>query len=141
MLILNSLAQAAVKPFSQSIDQRTHAILDYANVGVFLLAGGIFWKRSKRAAAGALVAATAALTINLLTDYPGGVKKRITFNRHREIDFGLAALAATMPEFLTFKEDPEHKFFLAEGALISALTNLSKGGKSRRAERKSPKAA
>jgi hypothetical protein len=141
MLILNSLAQVAVKPFSQTIGQKTHAVLDYANVGVFLLAAGVFWKRSKRAAAGALVGASAALTINLLTDYPGGIKKRITFNRHREIDFGLAALTATLPEFLTFKDDPERKFFLAEGALISALTNLTKPGKSRRAERGNSKAA
>lgn len=141
MLILNTLAQAAVKPFSQPINQKTHAVLDYANVGLFLLAAGIFWKRSKRAAAGALVGAGAALTINLLTDYPGGLKKRITFNRHREIDFGLAALAATLPDFLTFKDDPEHKFFLAEGVLISALTNLTKGGKTRRAERNNSRAA
>jgi len=37
----------------------------------------------------------------------------------------LAAMTATMPEFLAFKDDPERKFFLAQGALITGATELT----------------
>jgi hypothetical protein len=51
----------------------------------------------------------------LTRDYPGGVKKAISFHTHDEIDLGLAAMAATMPEFLAFKDDNEKKLFCARG--------------------------
>jgi hypothetical protein len=75
--------------------------------------------------------------VSLLTDYPGGVRKWISFRRHREIDLGLAAMTATMPEFLAFKDDAERKFFLAQGALITAATELTQfPEKARRGEKR-----
>ena len=74
--------------------------------------------------------------MNLLTDYPGGAKKVISFGTHREIDLGLAAITATMPEFLAFKDDSERKFFLAQGAVITAAAELTQfPDKVRRAEK------
>jgi hypothetical protein len=78
----------------------------------------------------------------LLTNYPGGVKKVINFRTHRDIDFGLTAMTATMPEFLAFKAEDERKFFLAQGALISAVSELTRcPDNARRAERKYATAA
>ena len=34
-------------------------------------------------------------------------------------------MTATMPEFLAFKDDSERKFFLAQGMLITATSELT----------------
>jgi hypothetical protein len=34
-------------------------------------------------------------------------------------------MAATMPEFLAFKEEPEKKFFLAQGVFITGLAEVT----------------
>jgi hypothetical protein len=125
MPVLNKLAQIAVKPLPRTLSPKAHAIVDYVNVGACLMAAASFWGRNKRAAAGALISGGGALLMNLLTDYPGGVKKVIKFRTHRDIDFGLAAMTATMPEFLAFKDDAEKKFFIFEGIFISAVNELT----------------
>jgi hypothetical protein len=125
MPLLNSLAKVLTKPVPRLISPKVHAAVDYASVGAFLMSAGFFWQRSKRAAFGALICAGAELAVSLLTDYPGGIKRVISFRTHGEIDLGLAAMTATMPEFLAFKDDSERKFFLAQGALITAATELT----------------
>ena len=80
-----------------------------------------FWGRNKRAAIASLICGGANLCASLLTNYPGGVRSVISFRRHGEIDLGLAAMAASMPEFLAFEDDAEKKFFLAQGALMTAI--------------------
>jgi hypothetical protein len=95
-----------------------------------------FWGRSKRAAVAALISGGAELAVNLLTDYPGGVKKVIHFRTHRNIDLGLAAMTATMPEFFAFKDESEKKFFLAQGTMITAVSEMTRvPKKSGRAEK------
>ena len=137
MPILNSAVQIAAKPFPRAISPKTHAIIDYITVGSFFMTAARFWGRSKRAAIAALISGGAELAISLLTNYPGGVKKVINFRTHREIDFGLGAMTATMPEFLAFKDENERKFFLAQGAMITAVSELTRfPDKAVRAERK-----
>ncbi len=125
MPMLNKVAQFAVKPLPRAINPKAHAIVDYMNVGACLMAAVSFWGRNRRAAVGALISGGASLMVNLLTDYPGGVKKVIRFRTHRRMDFGLAAMIATMPEFLAFEDHDERKFFLAEGIFISAVSELT----------------
>ncbi len=126
MAILNRLTRMAAKPLPRMISPKTHAIVDYASVGAFLGAAVWFWSRSKRASLASLVCGAAQLGLSLLTDYPGGVKKVISFRAHREIDFGLAAMSATMPEFLAFNDESEKKFFQAQGAMITATTQMTR---------------
>jgi hypothetical protein len=106
-------------------------------VGAFFASAGWFWRHNKRAAVASLLCGSAKLAVSLLTDYPGGVRKVIDFDTRREIDLGLAAMVATMPEFLAFKDEPQKKFFLAQGALIAASSELTKfpGNPRRRKER------
>jgi hypothetical protein len=125
MPILNSLAKVIAKPIPRMISPKAHAVIDYVMVGSFLVSAGLFRGRSKRAALAAVICGGAELAVNLLTNYPGGVKKVISFRTHSEIDLGLAVMAATMPEFLAFKEDSERKFFLGQGALITAVSELT----------------
>jgi hypothetical protein len=79
MPALNSLARVAAKAFPRLISKRAHSFLDYFVVGSFVAGAGLFWKRSKKASLGALISAAAELAVILLTDYPGGLKKAISF--------------------------------------------------------------
>jgi di/tricarboxylate transporter len=125
MPILNSVAQMVAKPFPQVISPKTRAVLDHVNVGVLLMSGAWFWRRNKRAALAALVGGGTVMALNLLTSYPGGAKKVISFRSRREIDLGLAAMISTMPEFFAFKGDQERKLFVAEGVLMAVVTELT----------------
>ena len=126
MPVLNNLAKIAAKPIPRVISPRAHAMADYMSVGLFLGGAAFFWRRNKRAAMASLICGGAELTVMLLTDYPGGMKEFLTFSTHREMDYGLAAMAATMPESLAFAGDDETKFFRIQGALITLLGELTK---------------
>ena len=126
MPIVTSAAQLAAKPFPKAISPKAHAIIDYITIGAFFVSAALFWRRSKRAAIAALISGGAELAVSLLTNYPGGVKKTISFRKHRDTDFGLGAMTATMPEFLAFKDEDERKLFLAQGAMIAAVGELTR---------------
>ena len=125
MPVLNNVAKLAMKPVPRTISPKVHSIADYLTVGSFLASAGWFWQRSKRAALVSLICGAAELGVSLITDYPGGFKKVISFRAHRDIDMGLAAMTATMPEFLAFKDESEKKFFLMQGAIITGITELT----------------
>lgn len=126
MPTLNKIVKIAAKPLPRVMSPRAHAIVDYMMVGSFFGTAAYFWRHNKRAAVAAAFCGGAKLAISLLTDYPGGVKKVINFHARREIDLGLAAMVATMPEFLAFKDEPQKKFFLTQGALITAASELTR---------------
>jgi hypothetical protein len=125
MPALNSLAKMVAKPIPRMVTPKAHAVIDYASVGLFLGSAARFWRRNRRAATASLICGGAELALMLLTDYPGGVKKFLRFRTHRELDYGLAAMVATMPESLAFKGDNETKFFRVQGALITLLGELT----------------
>jgi hypothetical protein len=125
MPTINSLAKVVAKPLPRVISPRAQAVLDYVLVGSFLGTAAWFWRHNKRAALAALLCGGAKLAVTLLTDNPGGVKRIITPRARREIDLGLAAMVATMPEFFAFKDEPQKKFFLAQGALITIGSELT----------------
>lgn len=125
MPLLNTIAKVALKPVPRMLSAKAHSIADYMMVGAFLASTVWFWRRSKRAAVASLICGGAELAVGLLTDYPGGIRKVISFRSHRDIDFGLAAMAATMPEFFAFKDEPEKKFFFTQGALITGIAEVT----------------
>jgi hypothetical protein len=115
------------------ISPKAHAVVDYITAGAFLLTGAFYWSRNKRAALGAFVCGGAELATALLTDYPGGVNKVISFRNHGRIDIGLAAMTATMPEFMSFRDESEKNFFLAQAGMMTAVTNMTDFGQIGRA--------
>jgi hypothetical protein len=125
MPILNTATKLLVKPVPRFLSPKAHAVIDYITIGSFLMSAAWLWPRNKRAALAALICGGAELALGLLTDYPGGVKKAISFRTHGEIDWGLAAMVATMPEFLAFKDNDEKKLFLADGVIITAVRELT----------------
>lgn len=100
-------------------------MFDYITVGVFVAGAAWFWRRNKRAAIAAGLCGAAKLAVSTMTAYPGGVRRSIRFPHRREIDLGLAAMTATMPEFLGFTDEPQKRFFQVQGALAVALTELT----------------
>ncbi len=129
MPILNKVAKLATRPLPRMITPAVHAVMDYGIAASFLVASLLFWRRNKRASMAALLCGAAEVATSLLTDYPGGVEDVISFLEHRDLDLGLAAMAATMPEFMGFEDDPEKKFFLAQGALITGASELTQFSK------------
>jgi hypothetical protein len=144
MPILTSATNMLTKRMPKIISPKAHAVVDYITAGAFLLTGAFCWSRNKRAALGAFVCGGAELATALLTDYPGGVKKAISFRNHGKIDIGLAAMTATMPEFMSFRDTREKGFFLAQAGMMTAVTNMTDFGQISRARsprRKRPRAA
>jgi hypothetical protein len=136
MAIFNTAAKMALKPVPRFISPRAHAFMDYISVGSFLMSAAWFWSRNKRAALASVICGGTQLALSLLTDYPGGTNKAISFRVHGDIDLGLAAMSAAMPEFFAFEDDPEKKFFLAQGAVITAVRELTDFHTPRRLGRK-----
>jgi len=125
MPVLNNLTKVVAKPIPRMVSPKAHAIIDYASAGIFLGSAAWFWRRNRRAALASLLCGGAELGLMLLTDYPGGMKKILSFETHREMDYGLAAMAASAPETMAFKDTGEKKFFRAQGVLLTLLGELT----------------
>jgi hypothetical protein len=125
MPVITAVANTLTKPLPRVLSPKAHAVADYLTIGSLLAAAALFWCRNPKASLGAIVCAGAGLATSLLTDYPGGVAKVISYPTHGKIEIGLAAMMATVPEFLAFNDDKEKKFFLAEAAAVTAVSNLT----------------
>lgn len=132
MPLATRAAQMVADRMPKVVDPKTHAVLDYVLGGTCLALGAFFWKRNKRAAIAATMCGAATLTNAMLTDYPGGVKKVLSFETHGRIDAGLAGLTATMPSFFAFRGEDEARYFmglaLAE-TVVTGLTDFESSGK------------
>ncbi len=115
----------AARKMPKVIQPTTHAVIDYAVAGTFLLMAARFWKRNRRAAMGSLICGGAAVANAIVTDYPGGVFRRMEYRTHGRIDAGLAALTASIPGFLEFEDEPEARFFGLQALAESTVTGLT----------------
>lgn len=132
MLVQKGLA-AMSERMPKVISPRLHAIADYVTIGGFFLLAAMFWKRNRRAAIGSLICGGSELTAVLLTDFPGGVVKKIDFPTHGKIDLGLAAATTMMPNMLAIEEEPEAKWFRLMGLNITAVGGMTDYGEDPRA--------
>jgi hypothetical protein len=133
MPVLHSSVKLLTKHMPKVISPKAHAVLDYVTAGTFL-AGGILLltrRRDKRAGISALVCGVAETITSLLTDYPGGVTDVISFPTHGKIDMGVAAMTATLPEFMDFADGDDMGFFRAQALLITANAGLTDFGRGR----------
>ena len=135
MPVLNNIAGAVSSRMPKALSPKAHAIADYIVVGSLLLAGALFWRKNKRAAMSALICGGAELALNLLTDYPGGIRKVIHPRTHERIDLGLAAMTAAMSEFMEFDDDKKRHFFLLQSGAVTVLANLTEFNGARRLRR------
>jgi hypothetical protein len=132
MPIANTAARAVAPRLPKMISPAAHAVIDYAMFGAFFTAGALFWRKNKRASLAAYLCADIVGTLAFLTDMPGGVWKKISFETHGRVDPGLSLLAASVPQMLAFKGEHEAKLFHGMGvamAVVGGLTDYAQGSK------------
>jgi hypothetical protein len=118
----NNLEQT--KALTKVISPAQHAVLDYGVAATFLALG--FSLRSRNRAASALAFANGAMVLglSLLTNYPGGLYRTLSFRTHRTGDVVQAALAGLGPVLFGFATEPEAKYFygqaMSEAGVIAA---------------------
>ena len=103
------------------IDSRTHAVLDYLTAGAFFALGVSMLGHHSRASALAFANAGAVLGLSLMTDYPGGVFRKISFETHGMIDAVQAAMTAGGPMLLGFAHEPEAQPFHAQAVVEAGV--------------------
>jgi hypothetical protein len=95
---------------------RVHAVLDDAVASTYLATGMWLSGRHRRAAALAFANGALVLGLSLLTDYPGGIWRLISFKSHGVADGMQAGLAGIGPMLLGFPNDAEAAFFYGQAA-------------------------
>src|SRR5690348_6946973 len=93
-----------------------HAVLDYGVAATFFTVGFGLLSRHRRAATLAFLNGAIVLGMSLMTNYPGGVYRVISFKGHRTGDIAQAALAGMGPMLFGFAGEPEAKFFYGQAA-------------------------
>ena len=130
MPLSTKLSELATKPLPKVIHPKAHAIIDWATAGAFIASGALLWRKNKRAALAAMVCGNLVGSLIALTDCPGGLWKKISFETHGNVDPGVSALVASMPNLLGFSNESESKLFQAMGiglAAVRGLTNFEEG--------------
>jgi hypothetical protein len=102
------------KGLTRTISPAQHAVLDYSVAATFLTFGFSVRSRHRAAATLAFVNGAMVLGMSLLTDYPGGVFRMLSFRAHRTGDIAQAALAGLGPVLFGFGNDPEAKYFYGQ---------------------------
>jgi hypothetical protein len=103
------------------IDARGHAVLDYLTAGSFFALGFAMLGRHSRAAGLAFANGASVLLVSVLTDYPGGLFRTLSFKTHRTMDVIQAGLSAAGPALLGFAGDPEAQAFHGQALLESGV--------------------
>ena len=98
------------------ISPAQHAVLDYGVAATFIAFGFSVLSRHRPAATLAFMNGAMVLGMSLLTDYPGGVYRTLSFHAHRTGDIAQAALAGLGPILFGFATDPEAKYFYGQAA-------------------------
>jgi len=125
MPLLHRGARFATRRMPKVINPAAHAVLDYVVAGSFLLKAASLWRRHRRASGAALLCGGAVLANALMTDYPGGVARKISYRAHGRNDSAIAGFTAAAPKLLGFADDRESRFFSAEALAETVITGLT----------------
>src|SRR4051794_24334851 len=109
----NPMAELNELSLTKTIGPAQHAMLDYGVAATFVMLGMRY--RGHNSAASALAFANGAMVLgmSMMTDYPGGVWRRISFKTHGVLDGVQAAITAIGPALMGFADAPEAKTFYA----------------------------
>ena len=103
------------------LSPRVHGYLDYAYVGLFLLAPTLFGFGGL-AATICYVLAIAHAGMTLMTAFPLGIVKVIPFTVHAGIEVAMVVLLLAAPFLLGFSNIPAARnFYIAAGALLGVV--------------------
>jgi hypothetical protein len=120
---MTEMDNAQTRMLPAVISPAQHAVLDYGVAATFFGIGAALWDRHRPAARLAFLNGAMVLGMSLLTNYPGGVYRRLSFKTHRSGDILQAALAGFGPALFGFSGDREAKYFygqaLSEAGVIA----------------------
>jgi hypothetical protein len=103
------------------LDAKGHAVVDYITAGTFIALGFAFLKRNPRASTLAFLHGGGVLLTSLLTDYPGGVWRKLSFQTHRTMDMMQAGLVGAGPTLMGFADTTEAQVFRGQAVLESGV--------------------
>jgi hypothetical protein len=110
------IADRIDSPIPAVISPAQHAVLDYGVAATFFSIGAALLHKHRPAATLALINGAMVLGMSLLTNYPGGVYRTLSFKTHRTGDIVQAALAGLGPLLFGFAKDPEARYFYGQAA-------------------------
>ena len=125
MTVLTSAVDVLTRRLPKLFSQDAHLAIDYAIAGSLFAAGVWYWRRNRKAALGSAICGASTLGLALLTSTPGGSKRGISFPLHRQVENGLSAMIATMPEFLQLEKGRGRKHFLITAGVLTVVSNLT----------------
>lgn len=125
MSFLQEGARMAARRMPKVISPQLHAVLDYAFAGSFFLIAAGQWKRNRRAAMASLIYGSATAINALVTDYPGGVSRLMSYRTHGRFDAGLAVVTASTPQVLGFPNAREARLFSAFALAETLVTGMT----------------
>ena len=125
MTMMAKATKAVTNRMPKVISPGMHAMIDYISAASFFGAAALFWRKNKRAAISSLTCGAAQLSLAMLTDYPGGVWRQVSFETHGRIDVGMAALVGTLPDYMGFDDEKQSMFFSAKAIELAATTGLT----------------
>jgi hypothetical protein len=108
------------------ISPKGHALVDYVQIGTLTVVGALLWRKNRLASVAALGCAALEAANALLTDYPGGVAKVLSFETHGRIDAALSGAMAGLPNLLGFAQERQAKLFRVRGGVTAAVTALTR---------------
>ena len=125
MPLTKSIADKLTRLLPAVVPREKHMVGDLLVSGMFLGTAALLRRKHPRAALGAALLGSATLGSALLTDYSGYSRKPISFHLHRNVDLGLASLAAAVPSVLSFDGGRQSKVFVAGAVALTALANMT----------------
>jgi hypothetical protein len=102
-----------------------HGLLDYCHAAFFLGMGMIYRKRHRRAAAAALLTGGFLLAESLLTDYPTGAARKISFPQHGRLDRAVAGAFIVLPRIFGFRNTVAETIFKTSSVLMGAVAGMT----------------
>lgn len=122
--IASAVDRISIPGVPKTIGPGRHAMLDYGVAFTFFSLAARFWGHHRPAAALALINGAMVLGTAVLTDYPGGVWRKISFRTHGALDAVQAGIAGVGPVLMGFAGDEEARTFygqaLSEVGVIAA---------------------
>jgi hypothetical protein len=98
----------------KTIGPAKHAMLDYGVAFTYFSLAARYWGRHRPAATLAVINGAMVLGMSLLTDYPGGLWRKISFPMHGALDVVQAGVAGLGPVLMGFGGDEEARTFYGQ---------------------------
>lgn len=126
MNAIQTTTNSALSKGPKMMGARGHAIMDYVLLGTTVAATIAFLRQDNRTAAcaAAVVAKMGAMN-TIMTDFPGGVARRWSFQTHGQIDLASTAMVAMLPKLMGFSDRPEAKFFYGNALAMAASAAMT----------------